>query len=71
MGASVKPPEPLPPICDWCLSTPPRHDRCHRIYRHRAVVGTRLDSVGATVPVYEGPLYVDCECECRRQGGLW
>jgi hypothetical protein len=59
--------------CPWCLSTPPWHDRCDGLIyqRGRVKVGEELDSVGATVPVYDRPEWLECPCECRRQEPLW
>ena len=70
---TARPPQHLVDVCDWCLSTPPRHERCHRIYagRWRTKTGETLDENGATVPVYDGPLWIDCQCDCRLQRSLW
>lgn len=68
-------PDVLP--CRWCLITPPRHDRCLNIVfnPNQRKTGTRLNSVGATVPVYDAPLWVPCPCDCRtpqpEQEALW
>jgi hypothetical protein len=57
----------------WCLSTPPRHDRCARqvVNLTARKVGQTLDTVGATVPVYDGPVMAACPCECQRQEALF
>lgn len=61
-------------LCAWCGSTPPRHDRCEVTgLRLGPKVGMSLDTVGASVPVYER-IPTPCGCHCRTdgvQGGLF
>ena len=58
--------------CQWCGSTPPRHDRCDAEWWMPAPrTGWALDSVGATIPTYDQPTHGPCECECRYQDSLW
>lgn len=65
-------PDVLP--CRWCLSTPPRHDRCEtRVWvGYGPRTGTTLDSVGATIPTYATTdPWAPCPCPCRQQDTLW
>ena len=64
----IRPDGPLVTVCPWCLSTPPHHDRCEETFLAMGVkLGTALDSVGATVPVYER-IPTRCTCTCRCDG---
>lgn len=53
---------PTATACAWCLSTPPRHDRC---------TGDATKTGWAETNWYAPATGLPCDCPCRLQDPLW